>query len=272
VDQYLSLLYIPAPGSIFNELKKLPAAHYLICTEAGVDAREYWNVPVPPEGQEDRVDEERIRAQLREAVRIQLRRDVPLGAFLSGGIDSTAVVATMAEHLEPGIVTCSVGLPKEGYSELTYAHSLAECVGSRHRSGVVEPPSAEMIQKLCWHFDEPYADSSAVPTWAVSRIARERVKVALSGDGEDELFGGHSRHAIEIWEHNLWRYGWMTPRILAWVAPLLPRGLPGRNVEALLAAPPWLTLSTPSAYLDRSPPRGRIYLPAAAYRVRAKPC
>ena len=142
-----------------------------------------------------------------EAVRIQLRSDVPLGAFLSGGIDSTTVVATMAESLGPGIVTCSVGFPEEGYSELTYAHMVAERVGTRHQSRVVAPPSPEMIERLCWHFDEPFGDSSAVPTWAVSGLARELVKVALSGDGGDELFGGYSRHAIEMWEHNLRRCG-----------------------------------------------------------------
>ena len=237
VDQYLSVMYIPTPASIFNEVKKLPAGHYLTCTEDGVDVREYWDVPLPPDGEGDLLDEEKILAQLREAVRIQLRSDVPLGAFLSGGIDSTTIVATMAEYLGPGAVTCSVGFAEEGYSELAYAHTVAECVGSRHLSRIVEPPSPEMIEQLCWHFDEPYGDSSAVPTWAVSRLAREAVKVALSGDGGDELFGGYRRHAVEMWEHKLRGYGRVASRTMAGVAASLPTAVRGRNALARLGAP-----------------------------------
>ena len=238
VDQYLSLLYIPAPASIFNEIKKLPAGHYLIATEQDVAVHEYWDVPLPPEGEEDRLDEEVLRAQLREAVRIQLRSDVPLGAFLSGGVDSTTVVATMTEHLGPEVMTCSVGFPEDGYSELNYAHTVAASVGSRHRSSVIGPPSAELIERLCWHFDEPFGDSSAVPTWEVSGLARKSVKVALSGDGGDELFGGYRRHAIENWEHMLRRYGRAVSWTMAQVASALPGRVRGRNALARLHAAP----------------------------------
>ncbi len=195
VDQYLSLLYIPAPATIFSEIKKLPAGHYLTCTEQGIEVHEYWDVPLPPEGEEDRLDEESLRAQLREAVRIQLRSDVPLGAFLSGGIDSTTVVAAMS-------------------------------------------PARELIERLSWHFDEPFGDSSAVPTWEVSGLARERVKVALSGDGGDELFGGYARHATEKWEHALRRCGRAAAWTMARVAAGLPAGLTGRNALTRLAGPP----------------------------------
>ena len=238
VDQYLSLLYISAPASIFNEIKKLPAGHYLTCTERDIEIHEYWDVPLPPEGEEDRLDEERLRAQVREAVRIQLRSDVPLGAFLSGGIDSTTVVATMAEDLGPEVMTCSVGFPEEGYNELAYAHTVAASLGSHHRSRVVGPPSRELIERLAWHFDEPFGDSSAVPTWEVSGLARERVKVALSGDGGDELFGGYSRHAIERWEHTLRRCGRVASWTLARVAAALPARLRGRNALTRLGGPP----------------------------------
>src|SRR5436309_4819429 len=238
VDQYLSLLYIPAPASIFNEIKKLPAGHYLIATEQDVAVHEYWDVPLPPEGEEDRLDEEVLRAQLREAVRIQLRSDVPLGAFLSGGVDSTTVVATMTEHLGPEVMTCSVGFPEDGYSELNYAHTVAASVGSQHRSRVIGAPSAQLIERLCWHFDEPFGDSSAVPTWEVSSLARESVKVGLSGDGGDELFGGYSRHAIEKWEHTLRRCGRAASWTMARVASLLPGGVKGKNTLARLHAAP----------------------------------
>src|SRR5437867_4196554 len=238
VDQYLSLLYIPAPASIFSEIKKLPAGHYLTCTQRGIEIHEYWDVPLPPEGEEDRLDAERLRAQLREAVHIQLRSDVPLGAFLSGGVDSTTVVATMAEDLGPEVMTCSVGFPEEGYNELAYAHTVAASLGSRHRSRVVGSPSRELIERLSWHFDEPFGDSSAVPTWEVSSLARESVKVALSGDGGDELFGGYSRHAIEKWEHTLRRCGRAASWTMARVASLLPGGVKGKNTLARLHAAP----------------------------------
>src|SRR5262249_12330283 len=132
LDAYLSLLYIPAPASVFHEIRKLPAAHYLICTARGPEIHEYWDVPLPPAGEEERLDEEAFRARLREAVRIQLRSDVPLGAFLSGGVDSTTVVSTMTEHLGPDIMTYSVGFPDDGYSELSYAHTVAASRGRQH--------------------------------------------------------------------------------------------------------------------------------------------
>lgn len=238
VDAYLSLLYIPAPATIFNEIKKLPAAHYLICTARGAEIREYWDVPLPPAGGEDRLDDEALRAQLRDAVRIQLRSDVPVGAFLSGGVDSTTVVATMTEHLGSEVMTCSVGFPEDGYSELAYAHTVAASVGSRHRSSVIGPPSEELIERLCWHFDEPFGDSSAVPTWEVSGLARESVKVALSGDGGDELFGGYSRHAIEQWEHALRRCGRAASWTMGRMASVLPGGVKGKNALARLHAAP----------------------------------
>lgn len=238
VDQYLSLLYIPTPASIFNEVNKLPPAHYLLCTERGMSVREYWDVPLPPAGEEDRVNEAALKDRLREAVRIQLRSDVPVGAFLSGGIDSTTVVDVMSQSLGAGIVTCSVGFAEEGYSELSYARMVAEQLGSLHQECVVEPPGPEMIERLCWHFDEPFADSSAVPTWAVSELARRRAKVALSGDGGDELFGGYSRHAIEMHEHNIREYGPWASWLAAKFAGMLPKNFRGRNTLLRLGVPP----------------------------------
>jgi asparagine synthase (glutamine-hydrolysing) len=238
LDQYLSVSYVPAPDSIFNEVSKLPAGHYLTCDEQAMEVREYWDVPLPPDGEEDRLDAEALHERLREAVRIQLRSDVPLGAFLSGGIDSTTIVATMAEFVGAGIVSCSVGFAEKEHNELSHARMVADLVQSRHQEEVVEPPSAEMIERLCWHFDEPFGDSSAVPTWAVSRLARRRVKVALSGDGADELFGGYRRHAVESWEHNLRGYGRLASRAMSRLAAALPEGMTGQHAFARLGAPP----------------------------------
>jgi asparagine synthase (glutamine-hydrolysing) len=270
IDQYLSLLYVPAPASIFKEVKKLPAGHYLTCTEAGLRVREYWDVPLPPEGEEDRLDGEALRARLTEAIRIQLRSDVPLGAFLSGGVDSTTVVAAMTDALGPAVSTCSVGFPDEGYSELPYAQHVAAAVGSHHRTRVVRPPSPEVLERLCWHFDEPFGDSSAVPTWEVSALARDRVKVALSGDGGDELFGGYDRHAVESWEHTIRRWARRASSSLARATALLPETFRGRNALARLRMAPDQACAVKFQYgASAAALKARIYSGALRERLAA---
>jgi asparagine synthase (glutamine-hydrolysing) len=238
LDQYLSLLYVPAPGAIFRGARKLPAGHLLRCTPERVEIREYWDVPLPPAGHEPPADTAGIRARLDEAVRLQLRSDVPLGAFLSGGIDSSAVVASMAAQLDRPVVTCSVGFEQARYNEQQFARQVARAVGSDHREAGVPAPAPELLERIAWHFDEPFADSSAVPTFAVSAEARSRVTVALSGDGGDELFGGYRRHALEHWEHGVRRRaGRALARVAGTLATTLPRGLRGRNTLARLRAP-----------------------------------
>src|SRR5207245_7221324 len=128
-----------------NEIKKLPADHYLTCTARSLEVREYWDVPLPPAGEEDGLNDEALRAQLRDAVRIQLRSDVPIGAFLSGGVDSTTVVATMTEQPGPELMTCSVGFPQDGYSELAHSHTVAASVGSQQRSRLLGPASPPLV-------------------------------------------------------------------------------------------------------------------------------
>jgi asparagine synthase (glutamine-hydrolysing) len=238
LDQYLSLLYVPAPRTIHREVRKLPAAHYLRAAGGAVEVREYWDVPLPPAGTPARVDPEALRDRLGEAVRLQLRSDVPLGAFLSGGVDSSTVVASMAAHLGPGVVTCSVGFAQARYSEVGFARQVAHAVRSDHRERSVAAPDPALIERLGWHLDEPFGDSSAVPTFAVSATARERVKVALSGDGGDELFGGYRRHAVERWEQRLRRGGRPLAMALGGLARALPAGVRGRNALGRLADPP----------------------------------
>ena len=238
VNHYLSLLYIPTPASIFNEVQKLPAGHYLVGTDRGIAIREYWDVPLPPEGEEEPLDETVLRDHLREAVRIQLRSDVPVGAFLSGGIDSSTIVDAMAGCVGSRIVTCSVGFAEQEHSELSHARVVAGQLDTSHQECVMPPPTPELIERLCRHFDEPFADSSAVPTWAVSQLARQRVKVALSGDGGDELFGGYRRHLLESWEHALRRGGRAASWSLAKLAGALPAGFTGRNTLARVGTRP----------------------------------
>ncbi len=236
LDQYLSLHFIPAPASIFKQVRKLPAGHYLVCGPRGVAIKEYWDVPVGRiEARPDQVLS-RFEELLADAVRIRLRSDVPLGAFLSGGIDSSTVVATMARLLKRPVVTVSIGFQDHGYSELPYAGVVARHIGSEHHERLVSSPSPELIERVVWHLDEPFADSSAIPTYFVSQAAREHVTVALSGDGGDELFAGYVRHRVERIEHTLRRAaGGLGRRVLAGVAARLPRGTRGRNSLLRLA-------------------------------------
>jgi len=235
LNQYLGLLYIPAPACILKAVRKLPAGHFLVCDPDGVRVGKYWEIPLeqpapPPDPLE------RFREILSDAVKIRLRSDVPLGAFLSGGIDSTTVVTTMAQQLQRPVVTASIGFKHEGYNELPHARAVAERLGTEHHERWVTAPSADLIDTILWHLDEPFADSSAIPTYFVSKAAREHVTVALSGDGGDELFGGYSRHRIEALEYRIRRaVGPLGAKMLGGIAGLLPSNLRGRNVLARVA-------------------------------------
>jgi asparagine synthase (glutamine-hydrolysing) len=268
LHQYLSLLYVPAPRSIYREIRKLPAAHYLHVAHGAVRIAEYWDVPLPPAGEPARAATEALRERLGEAVRLQLRSDVPLGAFLSGGVDSSTVVASMAAHLGPGIVTCSVGFAQARYSEVGFARQVAHAVRSDHRERRVEAPGPALVERLGWHLDEPFGDSSAVPTFAVSAAARERVKVALSGDGGDELFGGYRRHALERWEQGLRRFGQPLAAALGGLGRALPAGVRGRNTLGRLAQPPERACAAKFVFGDGAAGwRLRLYAPDFAAEV-----
>jgi len=230
LDRYASFLYIPSPASIFRSVRKLPAGHTLVCTPDGITVRRYWDLPLPSASVRPDEVPGRFRELLTEAVKIRLRSDVPVGAFLSGGVDSSAVVASMAALLDRPVVTTSIGFREDGYSELPYAALVARHVGSEHHEHVVEAPTPALIERLAWHLDEPFADSSAVPTYFVSMAARRHVTVALSGDGGDELFAGYARHRNEGIEHAVRsRVGRLGGRGLARGATLLPEGTRGRN-------------------------------------------
>ena len=230
LDSYLSLLYVPSPMTIFKSVRKLPAGHILICTAESMSISQYWDVPCPPpDARSDRELLEELDSILREAVKIRLRSDVPLGAFLSGGVDSTSVVTYMSEALNRPVVTCSVGFDDPAHDELAYARRVAEWRGCEHHEDVVHPNITELIPKLARLFDEPFADSSAVPMYYVSEMARRHVTVALSGDGGDELFAGYSRHGLQCLETKLRSaLGNIGTRSLARVASWLPP-VKGRN-------------------------------------------
>ena len=202
IDEYLTLLYVPAPGTIYTAVRKLPPAHILVAEGTSVRISRYWDLAFTGDGDERREDEylEELDALLREAVRLRLISDVPLGAFLSGGIDSSAVVAYMKETSATTPVTIAVGFEQQEYNEVHHAESVARHLGCEFHALTASPDIEALLPKLAWHFDEPFADSSAVPTYYVSRAARELVTVALSGDGGDELWGGYAHHRVEHME------------------------------------------------------------------------
>ena len=197
LDDYLSWQYIPAPKTIYQEIISLPPGHFLEVNllDGQWELKRYWNL----EFKEDlslsptewglKIDE-----KLREAVRIRLVSDVPFGAFLSGGIDSSLIVGYMAEALEMPVRTFSIGFRNSDFSELEYAQTVAQICQTDHYTQIVETDSLGILPLLARHFGQPFADSSAIPTYYVSRMARERVKMVLSGDGGDENFAGYNTY------------------------------------------------------------------------------
>jgi len=232
VDAYLTFGYVPDPLCIFRGVWKLPPGHRLTFARGRVSAEPYWDFPVEVDSERRRAEDylEELRALLDEAVRVRLVADVPLGAFLSGGVDSSAVVGLMARNSTRPVKTFSIGFREDSYDELRYARLAARHFGTEHQEFVVTPDICGVVDELAWHFDEPFADSSAIPTYVVSKMAREHVKVVLSGDGGDELFAGYTRYVIERRRGGFARL----PRVLraGLMQPLgrkLPHGAWGRN-------------------------------------------
>jgi len=205
IDQYLTYQFIPSPLTAFNGIKRLRPGEYLTCDLNGrVKTQRYWE---PPISKKTSAPQEEIEAELiqhlREAVKMRMMADVPLGAFLSGGIDSATIVALMAQESARPVKTFSVGFEDETFNELPYARLLAERYGTDHHELIVKPNAAEVLPLLVRHYNEPFADSSALPTYYVSKITRRHVTVALSGDGGDESFAGYDNYA-SILDWNKW--------------------------------------------------------------------
>jgi len=198
VSDYFSFLYIPSPKSIFKQIRKILPGHYMVVSEQGMRELQYWDISFAHT--EEYTEEEwceRLLSVYQEAVRLRLISDVPLGAFLSGGIDSSSVVAAMAEFCNEPVTTCSIGFEEKEFNELRYAREIATGFHTNHHERIVKPDAVGVVEKLVWHYDEPFADSSAVPTYYVSQVARERVTVALAGDGGDENFAGYRRYYFD---------------------------------------------------------------------------
>ncbi len=201
VNDYLTLRYVPREKSIFRQIRKLPAGHCLVAEDGGARARCYWDIHFgrAPAGDGSAAGD--VAALLRQAVALRLRSDVPLGAFLSGGLDSSAVVGLMAEAAQSPVTTTSIGFPEAEFDELPYARLVARHFNTAHHERVVMPAALDVLDRLVWHYDEPFADSSAVPTYYVAQLARAHVTVALSGDGGDESFAGYRRYFFDVREN-----------------------------------------------------------------------
>lgn len=197
LHQYLTYQYVPAPLTIFSAIRKLPPAHYMLYQNGSVTTHRYWELSyakklIYPTLREYR---EHFLEVFQEAVRIRLRSDVPFGAFLSGGIDSSFVVAVMSSMLDRPVKTFSIGFEEKEYDEIPYARMVARRYETDHHEFTVTPDIQDLLPKLVWHYNEPFADSSAVPTWYLAQMTRKHVTVALNGDGSDECFAGYIRYA-----------------------------------------------------------------------------
>jgi asparagine synthase (glutamine-hydrolysing) len=231
LEHYLSFLYTPADSTIFEGIEKLPPGHLLRWHDGTATITRYWSLP-RDEAFAGSMDEasEMLGGVLADAVRSHMVSDVPIGALLSGGIDSSLVVGLMAHASARPIKTFSIGFDEPAFDELEGARRIADHFGTDHHEMVVRPDALAVVQQLVEHFDEPFGDSSAVPTWYVSQMARRHVTVVLSGDGGDELFGGYDRYLANA---RVQRFdavaGSIGRRAAATAWPLLPHGVTGKN-------------------------------------------
>ncbi len=197
IDCYIALGYVPSPMTAFKGVRKLPPAHYLTFRDGGVEVRRYWELKYFPKLDISETDAcEEIVSRLTECVRLRMASDVPVGAFLSGGIDSSAIVALMSSMSSRPVRTFSIGFKEPEYDESEFAQTVARKFGTEHQCLRLTAVSIDVLEKLAWHYNEPYADAACVPTYYLCRMAREQVTVALNGDGGDENFAGYYRYGI----------------------------------------------------------------------------
>jgi asparagine synthase (glutamine-hydrolysing) len=270
LDSYLSLGYVPAPQSMFRGITKLPAATLLIAAAGRVAQQRYWRIPQDIDNSRtERSWQEEIRARLEESVRMQMVSDVPIGAFLSGGIDSSAVVAFMAAHSSLPVKTYSIGFAggeaEAFYNELPYAKRVAELFATDHHEIVVRPDVVALLPKLLWHMDEPIADTAFITTYLVSEFARRDVTVILSGVGGDELFGGYRRYLGNHYQARFDRVPAFIRRAAVALGDHLPTDRHGPALNALRLAKGFL--STAGLPLDE---RYRSYVEVFPEDVAAK--
>lgn len=238
---YFQFGYIPDPFSGFVAVRKLmPGCWLEYGMDSGIRHGRYWRMPEFTPGEPAQLGYAetcaRVRQSFDESVRLRMIADVPLGAFLSGGIDSSLVVASMAMQSKEPVKTFSIGFEEAAYNELEYAAMVAKQYGTEHHEILVRPDSLDLIQKLAWHFDEPFADSSAIPTFVVSEFARRHVKVALSGDGGDEFLAGYRTLGNVERFQALDRIPRALRKVISWTADALPYSAYGKTRLRVIGA------------------------------------
>ena len=227
LDDYLAYSYVPSPTTIFKDILKLPPAHILIYEDGHISTKCYWDLPFTPTCQDDEATAiERTRALLKDAVHVRLMSEVPLGAFLSGGVDSSLVVGLMSQMMSRPVKTFSIGFEEDWFNELPFARLVAKHFGTDHHELVVHPELVSILPELVWAYDEPFADSSMLPTYYVSKLAREQVKVVLTGDGGDEIFAGYSHYRQEYVTD---RIPFPLRLLLRWGGEIMPTGMRGKH-------------------------------------------
>ncbi|MBN3039100.1 MAG: asparagine synthase (glutamine-hydrolyzing) [Candidatus Omnitrophica bacterium] len=194
INYFLTYGYIPSPRSMIKGISKLPPAHILTLDKNGIKTRRYWRLSYKKQKISFAQSKEMFKELLTEAVKLRLISDVPLGAFLSGGIDSSFVVALMSKCLSAPVKTFTIGFEEENYNEIEFARLIAKRYSTEHREFIIKPNAFELLNKLIWHYNEPLGDSSSIPTYYVAKMTREYVTVALNGDGGDESFAGYERY------------------------------------------------------------------------------
>jgi asparagine synthase (glutamine-hydrolysing) len=265
LDEFLVYRYVPTPLTLFKNVMKLPAAHTLIFEHGQLSIQRYWDISFEQSCQDDEETAiSRTRAYLEEAIKIRLVSEVPLGAFLSGGLDSSIVVGMMSQLMTQPVKTFSIGFEEDEYNELPYARQIARHFGTDHHEFLVKYDLVSILPQLVWAYDEPFADSSMLPTYYVSKLAREHVTVALSGDGGDEVFGGYEQYRREYQIYHI-----PTPirNTLAHASRLLPDGIRGKKRLGT-----WLqdygTRSIKASMLFPDYPRALIYTPDFYAHIR----
>ena len=253
LHHYLTYQFVPCPRTIWSGAKKLPPAHFLVWEGGRVRTERYWDLHYVPKLRLGSLAayRERFLEIFRESVRLRLVSDVPLGAFLSGGVDSSAVVAMMSLEGAAPVRTFSIGFPEGDYDEVRYARMVAERYGTEHQELVVRAAGARGPARLVRHYGEPFGDSSAVPTWYVSQLTRRSVTVALSGDGGDEAFGGYQRYLAD---RLISGYLLLPARAARGGAAARDRG------AARPAPPPRLRRAAQALHRHRRPERERQYV------------
>lgn len=238
--QYMYFGYIPDPATAFVSIKKLPPGHLLIYENGQMKVRQYWDLPRysthSPRSEEECL--EQLECLLAHAVRIRMIADVPLGALLSGGTDSSTIVALMARASSKKVSTFSIGFRDAEFDEAPYARLVARTFGTEHHELILEPDILDTVEQLTRSLDEPFGDSSMLPTYYVCRLARQHVTVALSGDGGDELFAGYERYRVHLQNRSLQWLPWWTRRLYRErIHARVPHSVPGRSLAYSISLP-----------------------------------